>query len=124
MLGCCNTLLHKQKAKPPAEEGHGPATVKPSHSLRKRISSVSKARAEAHKRSDIRSFWRKKPEEEQPVAAATSTPDGKEQQAKKATTDGDTAVKLPSLRTLCWIVMGLTTVQDDAELLRNISQMS
>ena len=55
----------------------------------------------------------KKPKEEQPKATAIMSSDGNEQQAKKAKTDGDMAIKLHSLRMLCWNVMGLTTVQDE-----------
>ena len=90
--------------------------------MRKRINNTSKASTEQHKCSDIRSFWCKKPKEEQPKAAATSTADGKEQHAKKARTHGDTALslELPSLKTLCWNVMGLTTVQD--ELVRIVDE--
>ena len=119
------SALRNQEAKQLAAERHEqakhePATVKPTHSVCERKHNTSKASAEQHKCSDIRSFWCKKPKEVQPKAAATSTADGKEQQAKKARTDGDTALKLPSLRTLCWNVMGLTAVQD--ELVRTVDE--
>ena len=121
------STLRKQPAKQPAarrreQAKHGPAAVKPTHGVRKRINNTSKASTEQHKCSDIRSFWCKKPKEEQPKAAATSTADGKEQHAKKARTHGDTALslELPSLKTLCWNVMGLTTVQD--ELVRIVDE--
>ena len=119
------STLRKQPAKPPADRrreqaNHGPATVKPTHSVRKRINNISKASAEQHQCSDIRSFWCKKLKEEQPTAATTSTADGKEQHAKKAKTDGGTTLELPSLKTLCWNVMGLTTVQD--ELVRIVDE--
>ena len=96
--------------------------MKPTHSVRKRTNSTSTSKvcAEQHRCSDIRSFWSKKPKEEQPKAAATLTANNKEQQAKKARTEGDTTLKLPSLRTLCWNVMGLTTVQD--ELVRIVDE--
>ena len=98
--------LHKQQDKQSAAKRHEqdkqePAAAKPTHSVRKRTSSTSKACTEQHKCSDIRSCWCKKPKEEGPKAASALTANNKEQQAKKARTEGDTILKLPSLGTLC-----------------------
>ena len=118
------SVLHKQHAKQPAakrhkQDKHEPAAAKAAHSVRKRTNSTSKACTEQHKCSDIRRCWCNKPKEEQPKAAAALTANN-EQQAKKARTEGDTSLKLPSLRTLCWNVLGLTNVQD--ELVRIVDE--
>ena len=65
-------ILHKQSAakrhQPAKDE---PAAEEPTPSVHKRTNSTSKACTERLKCSDIRSFWCKKPTEEQPKAAAT-----------------------------------------------------
>ena len=86
------SALHKQQAKQSAAKRHEqdkqePAAAKPTHCVRKRTNSISKACTEQHKCNDIRSFWCKNPKQEQPKAAAALTANKKEQQAKKARTE-------------------------------------
>lgn len=69
-------------------------------------------------RCHIRSFLAKQPSKEEPIAAMVDT--DKQNQAKKAKIDGNRVAGLPSLRSLCWNVMGLTTVQD--ELIRIVDE--
>ena len=97
-----------------------PAIVRGAQSADDRTSGASEAVNEQHRCSDIRSFLSSQPKQGKLTTAATSAANAKEQQAKRAKTDVDTAAGLSSLRTLCWNVMGLTTVQD--ELVRMVNE--